>query len=95
MCEEETVAICVGDEDSAVVSDCTTEGVTSGELDDDSECDADTDCEAEDEGEGALEELSDPEAESDATDGEAVGVDPAGSQNGPMLNVARCVPSME
>ena len=26
---------------------------------------------------------------------DAVGVDPAGAQNGPMLNVARCVPSME
>ena len=26
---------------------------------------------------------------------ELVGVDPTGAQNGPMLGVARCVPSME
>ena len=31
---------------------------------------------------------------SDAMDGDGDGVDPAGAQNGPMLNVARCVPSM-
>ena len=29
------------------------------------------------------------------SDADALGVDPAGAQNGPMLNVARCVPSME
>ena len=28
-------------------------------------------------------------------DGQAEGVDPAGAQNGPMLNVARCVPSRD
>ena len=30
-----------------------------------------------------------------ATDGVEVGVLPAGAQNGPMLNVARCVPAMD
>ena len=35
------------------------------------------------------------EPESDATVADAVGVDPAGAQSGPMLNVARCVPSSD
>ena len=33
--------------------------------------------------------------DSDAIVADAVGVDPAGAQNGPMLYVARCVPSIE
>ena len=33
--------------------------------------------------------------DSDAIVADAEGVDPAGAQNGPMLNVARCVPSTE
>ena len=33
--------------------------------------------------------------DSDAIVADAVGVDPAGAQNGPMLNVARCVPSID
>ena len=35
------------------------------------------------------------EPESDATVADAVSVDPAGAQSGPMLNVARCVPPSE
>ena len=79
------------------------EGVTDGDApldcdgdpegDCESDCDADSDTEAD--GEGVLDKHSDEEAENDATDGDGVFVDPAGSQNGPMLNVARCVPSME
>ena len=32
---------------------------------------------------------------SDATEGDALGVDPAGAQTGPMLRVGRCVPAID
>ena len=65
-----------------------TDLVTLGETDNDTEAHA----EAPDELEplGRLLALEDTDE-----DGQAEGVDPAGAHTGPMLNVARCVPTMD
>ena len=64
---------------------------TLGENDPDGQCVTDSvsdgDCE--------LDRHRDTVFVSDAMDGDGDGVPRLGAQNGPMLNVARCVPSME
>ena len=91
--------VCESEDDSdgetEAVTDCVRDTVCDSELE--SVCDGH--CEDVLEVVPDIEVLKDdvrlPVPVSDAMDGDGDGVDPAGAQNGPMLNVARCVPSMD
>ena len=87
------------DNDSDGETDCVSDPVEYGDCDraplsvKDVEMDTESVCEVEDEIVTERHCVTVPVR--DAMDGDGDGVDPAGAQNGPMLNVARCVPSRD
>ena len=87
------VTLSVGDLDAVSVSECDAEvhgdNVVDTVAEGDCDCVTDSVSEMESDSVGEPEKHSVAEPDHDTTDGDADRVDPAGAQNGPMLNVAR------
>ena len=89
----ETHNVIVADVDTDAVEVSVSEGdvVPHGDSDGDRVLEGDRETDSVNE----IDSIGVREPDRDARDGDVVGVDPAGAQNGPMLNVERCVPARD